>query len=63
MTDPHLVSTSNHAGKILEKYATNNTAWVKFRLFRDSQGNRKIEVTGHSSCESPGLCGKGAPNR
>jgi hypothetical protein len=25
-------------------------------------GNRKVTVTGHSSCASPGLCGEGAPN-
>ena len=62
-SDYYLVSTSNHAGKFLEKNTTNNTAWVKFRLYRDSQGNRKIVVTGHSSCESPSLCGEGAPNR
>jgi hypothetical protein len=42
---------------------TNNTAWVKFRLYRDSSGNRKVEVTDHSQCDSAGLCGVGAPNR
>lgn len=41
----------------------NNTAWVKFRLYQDSNGNRKVEVTGHSPCSTPGLCGKRSTNR
>ena len=61
--DYYLVSTSNHAGKFLEKDTANNTAWVKFRLYQDSKGNRKIEVMDHSPCESPAMCGEGAPNR
>lgn len=38
------------------------TAWVKFRLYRDSNRNRKVEVLDHSPCTG-GLCGENAPNR
>jgi hypothetical protein len=61
--DYYLVTTSNFTGRFLESNYTNNTAWVKFRLFQDSKGNRKIEVTAHSPCEGPGLCGELATNR
>ncbi len=60
--DYYLVSTANYAGKFLEKTAANNTAWVKFRLYRDSNGNRKVDVIDHSQCTG-GLCGDNAPNR
>ena len=59
----YLVSTSNPDGIFIEKDLTNNTAWVSFRLTRHSNGNPKIEVLGHSNCDTPGLCGDGAPNR
>ena len=61
--DYYLVSTSNYAGVFTESDYTNNTAWVKFRLYQDSKGNRKVQVTAHSACDSPGLCGEGATNR
>ena len=61
--DYYLVTTSNFSGRYEESNYANNTAWVKFRLFQESNGNRKIEVTAHSPCESPGLCGAGATNR
>jgi hypothetical protein len=61
--DYYLVSTSNHARLYTELDYTNNTEWVKFSLTSDSKGNRKVTVTGHSPCESPGLCGEGATNR
>ena len=61
--DYYLVSTANHAGIFLETNKTNNTAWVKFRLYQDSKGNRKIEVTGKSPCNSPGMCGERSTNR
>jgi len=61
--DYYLVSTANFTGRFLESDYTNNVAWVKFRLYQDSNGNRKIEVVGHSPCDSPGLCGHNAPNR
>jgi Lysyl oxidase len=61
--DYYLVSTANYAGKFLEKSTANNSAWVKFRLYRDSNGNRKVDVIGTSPCATPGLCGVGAPNR
>ena len=50
-------------GAFLETDKTNNTAWVKFTLSSDSNGNRKVTVTGHSPCESPGMCGELSPNR
>jgi hypothetical protein len=61
--DYYLVSTANYARTYLEQNYDNNTAWVKFRLYKDSNGNTKIEVTGHSPCDSPGLCGEGSTNR
>jgi hypothetical protein len=61
--DYYLVSTSNYAQRFVESDYTNNTAWVKFRLFKDSNGNRKVEVTDHSGCESPGMCGERSTNR
>jgi hypothetical protein len=61
--DYYLVTTSNFTGRFRESNYANNTAWVKFRLYQDSKGNRKIEVTGHSPCEGPGLCGELATNR
>jgi hypothetical protein len=30
---------------------------------QDSKGNRKVEVTCHSPCESPGMCGERSTNR
>lgn len=61
--DYYLVSTANYARIYAESDYTNNTAWVRFRLFQDSNGNRKIEVTDRSPCESPGLCGERSTNR
>jgi hypothetical protein len=61
--DYYLVSTSNHSRIYTELDYTNNTEWVQFRLYKDSKGNRKIEVTDHSPCETPGLCGDRATNR
>jgi hypothetical protein len=61
--DYYLVSTANYAGIFAESNKTNNTAWVKFRLYMDSNGNRKVEVTDHSPCNSPGMCGERATNR
>lgn len=61
--DYYLVSTANYAGRFVESDSTNNTAWVRFRLYTESNGNRKIEVTGHSPCESPGMCGERSTNR
>ena len=61
--DYYLVSTANYAGTFTESDLNNNTAWVKFRLYQDSKGNRKVQVTGHSPCTSPGLCGERSTNR
>jgi hypothetical protein len=61
--DYYLVSTANFTGRFEESNYTNNTAWVKFRLYQDSKGNRKVQVTANSPCESPGLCGANATNR
>ena len=62
-SDYYLVSTTNPTGAFLEQSKTNNTAWVKFTLSADSNGNRKVTVTAHSPCESPGMCGDLSPNR
>jgi Lysyl oxidase len=62
-SDYYLVSTANYARVFVESDYTNNTAWVKFRLYQDSSGNRKVEVTAKSPCSSPGLCGERATNR
>ena len=61
--DYYLVSTANYARRFEETDYTNNTAWVKFKLSGTGGGNRKITVTANSQCETPGLCGVGAPNR
>lgn len=62
-TDYYLVSTANYAGIFTETDLTNNTAWVRFSLTSDSQGNRKVTVTERSPCDSPGLCGERSTNR
>ena len=59
----YLVSTANPDGNFLEQDLTNNTAWVSFRLTRDSKGNPKITVITHSPCDTPGMCGEQATNR
>jgi hypothetical protein len=61
--DYYLVSTANYSGIFTETDYTNNTAWVKFSLSSDSKGNRKVTVTDHSPCTSPGLCGERSTNR
>jgi hypothetical protein len=61
--DYYLVSTTNPTGAFLEQDTTNDTAWVRFALTQESNGNRKVTVTGNSPCESPGLCGERATNR
>jgi hypothetical protein len=62
--DYYLVSTANYARIFTETDYTNNTAWVKFELSSDSNGNRKVTLTGdHSQCSSPGLCGDRSTNR
>src|SRR5688500_6632752 len=60
--DYYLVSKANPDEIFIESSTTNNTAWVKFRLFQGSNGNRKVEVTAHSLCDSPGLCGERSTN-
>ena len=61
--DYYLVSTANYARIFTETDYTNNTAWVKFALSSDSNGNRKVTVTERSPCDSPGLCGARSTNR
>lgn len=61
--DYYLVSTANYARVFTETDYTNNTAWVKFTLSSDSNGNRKVTVTDRSPCESPGMCGERSTNR
>jgi hypothetical protein len=58
-----LVSKVNPDATFIESTVSNNTAWVKFRISRQSNGNPKLDVLDHSPCDSPGLCGEGAPNR
>jgi hypothetical protein len=36
---------------------------VKFTPSGTGGGNRKVEVSAHSDCATPGLCGTNAPNR
>jgi len=59
----YLVSTVNPDGNFLEQDPKNNTAWVSFRLSRDSNGNPKITEIAHSPCDTPGMCGEQATNR
>ena len=59
----YLVSTVNPDDVFIEETNSNNTAWTSFLLTRQSNGNAKIEVTGHSPCAVPALCGIGVPNR
>ena len=59
----YLVNTVNPLSASLEKDYTNNSAWVKFRLYGGSNGNRKIEVVAHSPCEGAGMCGDFTANR
>ena len=58
----YLVSTANPEGFFIETNKDNNDAWVAFQLSRDSKGNPKIVIVGHSPC-SGGLCGEDLPNR
>lgn len=58
----YLVSTANPDGAFLEQNYTNNTAWVSFRVLRESNGNSKIELVDRSPCQGS-LCGDKAPNR
>jgi hypothetical protein len=63
-SDYYLVSTANYVQVFTESDYTNNAAWVKFTLFTDSKGNRKVEVTDHSPCVmGSGLCGERSTNR
>jgi hypothetical protein len=58
----YLVSTANPDDVFIEKDHSNNAAWVSFDLSRDSKGNAKIKIVGHSDCD-PGLCGENSTNR
>jgi len=58
-----LLSTADPGDDFLESDDGNNSAWVSFKLSGKQTGNRKVAVTGHSECATPGLCGVGAPNR
>ena len=62
-TDYYLVSTTNPTGVFLEQSKTNNSAWVRFTLSSESNGNRKVTITAHSPCNSPGMCGERSTNR
>jgi Lysyl oxidase len=62
-TDYYLVTTTNPDGIYLESNTGNNKAWVKFTLSAESNGQRKIAITDHSPCDSPGMCGEVSANR
>lgn len=59
----YLVSIANPDRTFIESNLSNNTEWVSFNLTRDSKGNPKITITGHSPCENAGMCGTNSPNR
>ena len=62
----YLVSTANYEDTFLETDYTNNAAWVKFKLKRESNGNPKIDIIGQNPTSGPyaaALSGVGAPNR
>lgn len=62
--DYYLVSTANYGGVFTEESSTNNSAWVRFSLTSDSNGNRKVTVTATSPCDAAaGLCGDQSTNR
>lgn len=61
-TDYYLVSKADPTNAFLETNDSNNSAWVRLTLSGKKTGNRKVTVTGNSECDSPGLCGVGAPN-
>jgi len=48
--DYYLVSTANFAGSFKESDYTDNTAWIHFKLTRDSKGNAKVTELDHSDC-------------
>jgi len=52
----YLVSTANPDRSFIEQDATNNTAWVSFRLDRPHKGNPTIAIVANSPCEGA-LCG------
>lgn len=54
--DYYLVSTANPGGDLLESNPGNNTAWVKFQILRESNGNPKLHIVEHSLCDGA-LCG------
>lgn len=59
----YLTVDVNDEDLFLESNTENNLSWVSFRLTRDSKGNPKITLIGHSPCSSPNMCGEGLPNR
>jgi hypothetical protein len=59
-----LVSTTNAGKDFLEKDYTNDSAWQEFTVTRDSRGNPKVVLGGHSECTlGTGLCGETTTNR
>ena len=59
----YLTVNVNDEGLFLESTGANDFSWASFRLTRDSNGNPKIALIGHSPCGSPNLCGEALPNR
>lgn len=63
-TEYFLVSITNADARFVESSYGNNTAWQGFTVSRDSEGNPKIVLTGHSPCDAgTGLCGEQSANR
>jgi hypothetical protein len=59
----YLTVDVNDDGVFIESSRSNNLSWVSFRLSRESNGNPKITLIGHSACSSPSMCGEGLPGR
>jgi hypothetical protein len=53
----YLISTANPAGRLLERPADNNTAWVSFELVREPGSAPRLVLIGHSPCDTDGMCG------
>jgi hypothetical protein len=53
----YLISTANPERRLLERTTDNNAAWVSFRLTRERGDPPRLELVGHSPCDTPAMCG------
>jgi hypothetical protein len=53
----YLISTANPEGRLLERTADNNAAWVSFELVRENGTAPRLVLVGHSPCDTDGMCG------